>query len=104
MRPRTCYGARDLTDGRKEETDAPSATAETFVSLPEKEKRFRSPTPETPTLTTGFGLAGTPPRRNRAQLGSERKELPPPPATSPRHLSRPGALQHALSLSLRLRG
>ncbi len=38
MRPRTCYGARDLTDGRKEETDAPSATAETFVSLPEGKK------------------------------------------------------------------
>ena len=28
MRPRTCYCARDLTDGRKEETGAPSATAE----------------------------------------------------------------------------
>ncbi len=38
MRPRTCYSAQDLTDGRKEETDAPSATAETFVSLPEGKK------------------------------------------------------------------
>ena len=38
MRPRTCYGARDLTDGRKEETDAPSATAETFISLPKGKK------------------------------------------------------------------
>ena len=38
MCPRTCYGALDLTDGRKEETDAPSATAETFVSLPEGKK------------------------------------------------------------------
>ena len=91
------------TGGRRRLTPPPPPPKLSSLSSWRK-KRFRSPTPETPTLTTGFGLAGTPPRRNRAQLGSERKELPPPPATSPRHLSRPGALQRALSLSLRLRG
>ena len=54
VRPRTVCRARDLTDGRKEENDAPSATAETFLPC---ESRVATDT-SAATLTTGIGIGG----------------------------------------------
>ena len=104
------FKPRDLTVGRKEEGDAAVSTTRTPVRRSHKHHLPRGGKSDDYGDDNGRGADDgkyeySSRRQDRARLGGRKEGANPDPrTTSPGHLSKSGALQRALSLSLRLRG